>query len=68
MEENKGYTISLISWPATLIFIVFFCAKVTNLITWSWIWIFAPLWIPIVIALVLFILSLIILVTGTIWK
>lgn len=66
--ENKGCTIQLLGWPAIVIFIVFFLAKIFNLITWSWIWVFSPLWIPTVIALVFFILYLIILTIRTLWK
>lgn len=31
----------------TILLIVFIVLKVTNLITWSWIWVLSPLWIPI---------------------
>ena len=34
------------SWALTLIFIVL---KLTNVIAWSWWWVFAPIWIPIII-------------------
>jgi hypothetical protein len=30
------------------LFIVFLILKLTGTIAWSWIWIFAPLWIPLV--------------------
>jgi len=33
-------------------FIVFLVLKLTKCITWSWWWVAAPMWIPIVIALV----------------
>ena len=28
---------------------LFFMLKLANIIDWSWIWIFAPLWIPLII-------------------
>lgn len=28
---------------------LFFMLKLTNIIDWNWVWIFAPLWIPLVI-------------------
>lgn len=33
----------------TLLFLVFLVLKLTNVIDWSWWWVTAPLWIPIVI-------------------
>ena len=38
-------------WFLTIIFILL---KLTNLITWSWLWVLAPVWIPtIFLALIL---------------
>lgn len=34
-----------------LLAIVFIVLKLTKVITWSWLWVLAPLWIPICIAL-----------------
>ena len=36
-----------------LLTLLFIGLKLTGYITWSWIWVLAPLWIPISIALVL---------------
>jgi hypothetical protein len=33
----------------TVLFLVFLVLKLTNYIDWSWWWVTAPLWIPIVI-------------------
>lgn len=33
----------------TILFLIFLILKLTNLITWSWWWVFSPIWIPIVI-------------------
>ena len=41
---------------AGLLTIVFITLKLTNYIDWSWWWVLAPLWIPIVLVL-LFILA-----------
>lgn len=38
-----------------LLTIVFITLKLTGYITWSWWWVLAPIWIPAVIGLVLFI-------------
>ena len=60
MENNKNYSISLISWPAVVLFIVFFIAKIYDKIDWSWWWVFSPLWIPTILCLIiLFIIGLI---------
>ena len=42
-----------------LLTILFIGLKLTGYITWSWIWVLAPIWIPISIAL--FILSVVVL-------
>lgn len=34
-----------------VLFIVFLILKLTGNITWPWIWVFAPLWIPFVIVM-----------------
>lgn len=36
-----------------LLTILFIGLKLTGYITWSWIWVLAPLWIPISLALIL---------------
>ena len=33
----------------TVLFLIFLVLKLTNFIDWSWWWVTAPLWIPIVI-------------------
>lgn len=37
-----------------LLTLLFIGLKLTGHITWSWIWVLAPFWIPICIALILF--------------
>lgn len=43
-----------------LITLVFFILRITKTVDWEWKWIFAPLWIPIVIGFGLFILAAIV--------
>tara|TARA_Y100000310_G_C20677149_1_gene813740 strand:- start:568 stop:759 length:192 start_codon:yes stop_codon:yes gene_type:complete len=45
-----------LSW---ILFIVFLILKLTGEIAWSWVWIFAPLWIPVAIAIVFVIFLLV---------
>jgi hypothetical protein len=40
-----------------LLAIVFIVLKLTGYITWSWLWVLAPIWIPFIIAII-FILAL----------
>lgn len=37
-----------------LLTLLFIGLKLTGYITWSWVWVLAPIWIPICIALILF--------------
>jgi len=49
---NKGVT------PLSLLGIAFIVMKITGYITWSWLWVLAPFWLPICIALIFLILVL----------
>jgi len=44
----------------SLVFIVFLILKLVGTIDWSWWWITAPLWIPIVIVIIIVIIVLIV--------
>lgn len=35
------------------LFIVFLVLKLTHVVNWSWVWVFAPLWIDLVIAAII---------------
>ena len=50
MKTNNGIGIG------TILFIVFLVLKLTNTIDWSWWWVTAPLWIPVGIVIILFII------------
>ncbi|MDO4975240.1 MAG: hypothetical protein Q4E61_02850 [Alphaproteobacteria bacterium] len=39
-----------------LLTIAFIVLKLCNIITWSWFWVFAPMWIPISIGIIIVIL------------
>lgn len=32
--------------------LVFFILKITHYITWSWIWVFSPIWISMILSLI----------------
>lgn len=43
-----------------VLFIVFLVLKLCKVITWSWVWVLSPIWIPLGISIVLLIIILII--------
>lgn len=43
-----------------LLAIVFIVLKLMNIISWSWLWVLAPLWMPFCLIIVLFIIASII--------
>ena len=56
MSDNKSTTSSGIGFPG-LLAILFIALKLTGVITWSWLWVLAPIWIPFVIfVIVVFVL------------
>jgi hypothetical protein len=52
MSNSSNATVNL-GGGGTLLAIVFFVAKITGYIDWSYWWVFAPIWIPLLIALVI---------------
>jgi hypothetical protein len=48
MSDKSKISIQLGGFP-TLLTIAFIVLKLCNVITWSWWWVLAPLWIPIAI-------------------
>lgn len=45
----------------TILGVIFIVLKLTGVISWSWVWVLAPFWIP--LALVVLILAIIIIIT-----
>jgi len=55
MADNKvSFDIS-IGTLNTILFLIFLTLKLMGHITWSWWWVFAPLWIPICIVIIVLI-------------
>lgn len=50
MSEKNQVVLKFGSFP-TLLTIAFIVLKLCNVITWSWLWVLAPLWIPTTIAI-----------------
>lgn len=51
MQQNSNQASGGIGFLG-LLTIVFIVLKLTNVITWSWWWVLAPIWLPLTIALV----------------
>ena len=62
MKNEQGVGIGFI------LFVVFLVLKLTNVVTWSWWLVTAPLWIPLGIALVIVIIAAVVALIGEIIK
>lgn len=49
--NDKTIRISVSGLLSTLLTVAFIVLKLCKVIDWSWLWVLAPLWIPIVLAL-----------------
>ena len=49
MSDKAKISVQIGSFP-TLLTIAFIVLKLCNVISWSWLWVLAPLWIPTAIA------------------
>ena len=58
--NNKTNVNIEIGGPCFLLFLVFLILKLCKVITWSWWWVTAPLWIPLILALAIVIIVLIV--------
>lgn len=62
MEQGKKVTVNF-GGIGTVLAIVFMVLKLTGNIDWPWVWIFAPIWIPLALAVgILAIYGLIVLI------
>ena len=50
MDNKAKISVQIGSFP-TLLTIAFIVLKLCNVISWSWWWVLAPLWIPIIIVI-----------------
>lgn len=65
-KANDIITFPLLNKWTIIITLIFMLAKYMNIIDWSAIWIFSPLWIPLSIALLLMIILYILKITAKI--
>lgn len=61
MKNNNEVNVSIGGGFSGLLFIAFLILKLCNIITWSWWWVTAPLWIPVAFVLVVLIIYIIVL-------
>lgn len=54
-DKEKGGGVGIL----TVIGIVFIILKLCKLITWSWIWVLAPFWTPVVLVIIIIIIAVI---------
>lgn len=55
--ENKSAPVKVVNLDyGIILFFIFLVLKLTGVITWSWWWVFSPLWIPFVIIIFLVVL------------
>ena len=54
MDKTKRGGVSF----CTVLLIVFVVLKLTGNITWSWIWVLSPFWIPLVLTVVLVLIAI----------
>lgn len=60
MEKNTTTVSCGISF-SSLLFITFLILKLCNVINWSWWWVTAPLWMPVALGIVVFVVCFIVL-------
>lgn len=54
MKETNSYSPGPVTVPlSSLLLVLFIGLKLTDSVTWSWLWVLAPLWVPFAAALVL---------------
>lgn len=61
MNENKNINVSISGLLSTLLGVAFIVLKLVGIINWSWVWVLSPFWIPVIVALFIFIVLIVIL-------
>ena len=57
MSDNKSSTTSSGIGFSGLLAILFITLKLIGVITWSWLWVLAPIWIPFIIVVFILIIA-----------
>lgn len=56
--EKSNVNVSIGGGLPGILFVVFLVLKLCGVITWPWIWVFAPLWISFGLFIIIFIITL----------
>lgn len=56
--EKKEYSINC-GLGSIVLTVMFFIAKILGYINWSWVWVFAPIWIPFAMFAIMFVVAII---------
>lgn len=62
LKSGKTITVSKGTGPLSFLTIAFIVLKLLGYISWSWWWVLAPVWIPIALVLVLFIIGILVII------
>ena len=60
MSRNNNTVTTSGATFCDLLAIVFIILKLTHVVEWSWLWVLAPIWIPLALVLIVIIVALII--------
>lgn len=63
-NNNEEVNITIGGGFSGFLFIVFLILKLCNVISWSWWWVTAPLWMPVAFVIVVSIICVIVLAIG----
>ena len=66
-EQTTNYSLGFGTPLCFITTLVFLVLKLTHVIDWDWWWIFAPLWIPIAVSLIVIIIFSIIMACVVKW-
>lgn len=61
MKKNpETINVNVGSLLSTLLLVAFIVLKLCHVIEWAWVWVLAPLWIPVTLVLVIFLIAVIV--------
>lgn len=58
MDNKKNVNITFSGFFFTLLAIVFITLKLLGKITWPWVWVLAPIWMPFVVGIIFIIVAI----------
>jgi hypothetical protein len=55
-DNSSSGGMGCLGWLSVLLTVLFVGLKLTNYIAWSWVWVFSPIWISIVLICIFFLI------------